>query len=397
MENKQDQEQEKDIYNDNIFDIQSKEDLKELAKIQLLANDGNKLKFRVGHDFFSYEKDNDRMLQYPDYKSLYEGVNNKRIYEKGVEFDNDYGQIIKQGLDQLDLDQYKEFDLEKKDEFFVNQEKGINVNFNLERGQKIEKGLKGFSDKLIGNSEDLKPIKEIFDLFSKLASFLFMAGMKRSENKEGVENNKIIGLVIDELNSDRIELDKLQNDKAFMDKVPGLEGVLEEYKNKYSKDLELNLDIDKQGNVVESEKNKQLLDNSLKELEQLLENKFGKPNPMSLDGEKNLSELNKLIPENNDTMSYLKDFVKKDNSLNYQNYSAHEIAASTILAGIKTDLKRGSFDPKDKMFNEFKKFVMTNKLDIGKIGNFSNSIIKKASNFAADQTQEQTNQNPLKL
>ena len=371
------------IYNDNVYDINSLNDIRDLDQIYLLANDEKFLKFRLGRDFFAYDKLNNSLLQFPDYKSLFENVNNKLIYDKGNKL-NDYSENIVLGLKKLNFNHFKNFDLEKKDSFYLNEnENGISIKLNGHKAKNANNKVNEFIDKFDAiKQKELKPVSDILKAIASMVSLFFLINLKKVKK----EDNKIIELIIDELNANRIKIDDLLNDSNLLSRVPNLKKTLDEYKKNYVHDLDFSLDDN--GFISHSPNNILLLNKEVEKIETLLlENKV---EPFLLLGNpKNDTILNDIIPENNDTMSFIKDFIIKDNTLNYENYTSNEIAAGAILAGIKMDFNMGKFDLENNLFSDFKELIHTNDLDLNKVSILSDTMISKFTSFTlVDETIE---------
>ena len=376
------------LYNDNTFNIQSITDIEDIDQIYLLANGTEDFKFRLGSDFFSYNKENQSLMHYADYKSLYEGTNSKLIYENGQAIDNDYADAIVNGLNKINLENFREFDLKNLEQFYVNKEdKGIAIDLRkgATNAKSVDKGLKTVVGKFdVLKSEEMKPVKDIIDTFTSLASLLFLINLKKNKDLTADENNKIIGLMMEEINKGHFNVEDF-NDKV-LNKVPGLSEVLKDYKENYCKDF--NLQLNKDGEVINNSSNIILLEERLDKLNVLLLGEGVKP--LLLENPKDTNKLNSIIPQENDTMKFIKDFIMKDNSLNYQNYTSNEIAAGAMLAGIKTDLKRDKFNSSDNLFPEFTDFCFKNNIDFVKIGSLSDNIIGKITGFTLVNTNEES-------
>lgn len=376
------------LYNDNTFNIQSISDIEDVNQIYLLANNHVDFKFRLGQDFFSYDKENKSLKHYPDYKSLYEGTNEKLVYENGKAIDNDYAESIIDGLSKINLEHFKEFDLKDLEQFYVNKEdKGIAID--LKEGasnvKNVDKGLKDVTGKFdVLKAEEMKPVKDVIDTFTSLGSLLFLINLRKNKDLTADENNKIIGLMMEEINKGHFNVEDF-NDKV-LNKVPGLTNVLRDYKENYCKDF--NLHINKDGEIINNSSNIILLEERLDKLNVLLLGEGIKP--LLLENPKDTNKLNSIIPQENDTMKFIKDFIIKDNSLNYQNYTSNEIAAGAMLAGIKTDLKRDKFDTTNNLFPEFTDFCFKNDIDFVKIGALSDNIIGKITGFTLVNANEES-------
>lgn len=367
----------KNIYNDNIFDIKEKSDLNDLEQIHLLAHNIDTIQFRLGHDFFSFDKDSELLLQYPDYKSLYENTNNKIIYENGTNVNNDYANYIVKGLQDIDFNNFKDFDLDHKQDFIVtDKELGLKIKFgDTKKVKDVQSELNQISDKLI-QGDELKSSKKLIDGFSAIFSLIFLLKLNKDKKKVN-ENKEIIDLIIDELKNDRIDFDKIYNDKNLLDKVPGLKEVLDDYKKNYIKDFELKLQSG--GSVLE---HPFLLEQGQK-LETLLLDSNIKKETLLLTYDPK-SDLNTIIPKNNDTLEFIKDFITYDNTLNYNNYSSKEVAAAALLTGIKADIADNKFNANDNYLAEFISFVNDNDLDLVKIDNFAEKIVLQLNVFEKD-------------
>jgi hypothetical protein len=366
------------IYNDNVFDIRSAEDLKNFDQIFLLANSDENMKFRLGHDFFSLNKKNGQILQYPDYKSLYENINNKLIYENGNDIDNNFASIIDVAVNKLNLENFKHFDLENKKEFIVDKnEKGIAVHFDTNKSKIIESNIKNlYAKDSTLNTPELKDVKEVFDAFISLVSLLFILKLNR-KNNSSKENDDIIKLVIDQLNQGQIDIKDVENIKE-LDAVPGLKEALKNYKE-YFKEFSANLDLTQDNKIVVNENNILLLGNGMDRIEQLLLESGN--TVFLLDNPKDINSLEKLIPENTETMSFVKNFILEDQLINYNNYSSPEIASASMLAGLKLDISLNKFDAKDNFFTETINFVSEKNLDMVKIANLSEDMVKNMTKF----------------
>jgi hypothetical protein len=366
------------IYNDNVFDIRSAEDLQNFDQIFLLANSDENIKFRLGHDFFSLNKKNGQILQYPDYKSLYENINNKLIYENGNDIDNNFASIIDAAVNNLNLENFKHFDLENKKEFIVDKnEKGIAVHFDTKKSKIIESNIKNlYAKDSTLNTPELKDVKEVFDAFISLVSLLFILKLNR-KNNSSKENDDIIKLVIDQLNQGQIDIKDVEKIKE-LDAVPGLREALKNYKE-YFKEFSANLDLTQDNKIVVNENNLLLLGNGMDRIEQLLL-ESGSP-VFLLDNPKDINSLENLIPENTETMSFVKNFILDDQIINYNNYSSTEIASASMLAGLKLDISLNKFDAKDNFFTETINFVSEKNLDMVKIANLSEDMVKNMTKF----------------
>lgn len=368
----------KNIYDDDIFDIKQSSDLNDLDQIHLLANNSDTIKFRLGHDFFSFDKDSELLLQYPDYKSLYENTNSKIIYDNGTNVNNDYGNYIVKGLQEIDFNNFKEFELDDKHDFIVtDKEPGLKIKFgNLKKSKEVQGELNNISEKLI-QTEELKSVKKMIDGFSSLFSLLFLLKLNKDKTKLN-ENKEIIELIIDELKNDRIDFDKIYNDKNLLDKVPGLKEVLEDYKKNHIKDFELKFQSD--GTVLN---NYFLLEQGQKLETLLLESNIKKETLLLTYDPKSVLNTS-IIPKNNDTLEFVKDFITYDNTLNYNAYSSNEIAAATLLTGIKADIADNKFNKNDNYLAEFFTLVNDNDLDLIKIDNLAEKMVLEMSVFEND-------------
>ena len=81
------------LFDDNIWDINSLDDLQGYEYIELLSKSDDSIQFQFGKDFWKYDLDTGELYQYADFVSMRDDINGSLIYSphQDERLNKDYG------------------------------------------------------------------------------------------------------------------------------------------------------------------------------------------------------------------------------------------------------------------------------------------------------------------
>ena len=98
----QEEQEERNLYDDNIqdvFSIHDLENIKETGNINILAKTDKYVMFEAGKDFWKLDFDTEELVQYNDFISLKNNVNGNIVYSlSSPSLNKDYGIVLAESI-----------------------------------------------------------------------------------------------------------------------------------------------------------------------------------------------------------------------------------------------------------------------------------------------------------
>lgn len=237
--------QTRNIFSDNIFDVENLDDLQSLTSIHILEKNNSILKFELGSDFWQYDFANDELFQFPDFISLRDNDNGVKVFSlKETDFQNkDYAESIAFSLKENGvIPALRDFSLEERNGFIkakIDKKISLPIGVDGMDLKETHKRLKNRIDKHINSkTKDFEATADITNgLFKTLSvMFAFFKAIKVRASKE-----KILDDIINKLNSGTSLKASIIRDKELLKDVPELESLLSKY-DKFFSDLKIEKD-----------------------------------------------------------------------------------------------------------------------------------------------------------
>lgn len=232
--------QNRNIFSDNIFDVENLDDLKALSNIHILEKSNSAIKFELGNDFWLYDFENDELMQFPDFVSLRDNLNSVKVFSlKDPEFQNrDYAESIALSIkDNGVIPALKDFSLEERNEFIKSKiDKKVSIPIGVD-GLDLKDTHKRLSNRIDkhvrSKSKEFEATADLTNGMLKTFSvmFAFFKALKVKTSKE-----KIIDDIVSKLNSGTDQKQSIMRDKELLKEVPELESMISKY-DKFFADL----------------------------------------------------------------------------------------------------------------------------------------------------------------
>lgn len=332
----------RNIYDDNIKDIKNIVDLENLDafySINVLENNDNSISFEYGNDFWKYNKQTKDLHQHTDFVSLKEGVGEK-VNNK------DYGQIILEEINSnKQIENLPQFKLEERQEYVVEQGKVVNGAFQItpEILNKKRTNVKNNSDRLTKNFET-QEMKSQIDLIKSAIDILALSYFIVKDKVDKRKKEKFVRLIVDGLDNNTIDINKVLEDRDLLNKLPELKDVLKRYEKQkiqstnITKEASLLLEDDKINEIAQKLAGE---DEYVNALFSSIENQFDK----SIDQE-DIKIFKELYNNSNQENSFeftkgfiqenLDDFAIKNGNAN-KDISPDELGVAMVFLSNKID------------------------------------------------------------
>lgn len=372
-----------DIYQDGKFDINFLDDLLSLdldaeGQINILGKDNRNISFRLGSDFFQFDYTTKDLLHFPDYKSLFENSNSKLVFSENQSFENnDYGKVIVDSLDIINIKSRKNKKLDERSEFIVNKpqlslaspEKRLQLKDKL--SNEIKKTLP---------QQELKPVTDLFDVVLMVAVMAFLFKLKFNKSKE---NDELVNEIIKGLDDNTLSIDSLYKDKYLNEKIPELRDVLDLYKKNHFVEFKLMVGSDEVSSTTVINNNPLLLGNEVRKANLFLENNFQEKLKIGYNPQfaKN-SDLGKMFPDigNSKELKQASDFINNDKDYKkYFNISEKEVGVTGLLMASLFSNYNGNKEMEKFCLNKAFQTSLVNNVEMGKVFKLFDSIKSQIS------------------
>lgn len=218
----------RNLYNDNIFDINSIDDIKNVNSIALLEKTNNRILFELGNDFFKYDSNSEKLYQYPDFLSLKSNKNPKEITEL------DYGFVISDSLNNsAEIDLVKNFELRDRESYIKKDlhEGLFNIPVNI--AESIKRRTDKIKNTVAVKSPELKDINHTINALLDTMS-LFYCYYKAIKIR--TMKHKVVDLTLAKLTQDNAG--SIIKDPELLKQVPELREVI-----KKARDFDVNFKV----------------------------------------------------------------------------------------------------------------------------------------------------------
>ncbi len=229
------QEGKRDIYNDNIYDINNLEQLPSNPEFDILSKNRKAVCFEMGNDFWKMQR-NGQLYQYPDFVSLRNQKNGKLVFDKNLpiyEQPSLYGTAVDKVLKSFDLNALPDFKLKDRSNFIKNSAPSIKLNDYFDK--KIGLQRKQLADKAVSDtlknyeSQELKPA---IDLLKAMLSVLSIFLIFSKRNKINKEKRKLTKKIIKALENKDLKASDILENQELMNQIPELKNVITRYQDK---------------------------------------------------------------------------------------------------------------------------------------------------------------------
>lgn len=223
----------RNIYNDNIYDVNKVEDLKETSVINLLSKSEEIIQFELNNDFFKY--DGTQLIQYPDFISLKENNLSKSnlLYDSNLEIAEDIGVVIINGLNQESIQQMPNFSLQERDEYIVGsvtKAMQIKEGFDFKKGLEAKMKVDQSSNKLLQETlkgQELESIKATISTTLTMLS-MFLIFSKRTNIAK--EKEELIQNILNQLNNNTVSYKELLSNNKLREQLPEIELIVNKHR-----------------------------------------------------------------------------------------------------------------------------------------------------------------------
>lgn len=222
----------RNIYNDNIKDIKSVNDLEDFKEsLSVLEKTKDSISFEFGCDFWKYDKKKGELKQYNDFVSLQKDIGEIVFNSAKTEQTKEYGAVLAREINlNKNLNNLPYFKIAERREYIIEPTKAVNNTFKipLETLEKDKRRVQEITNKATKNfdTQETKPfldgIKSIIDVLA-LNYFLYK-DFAIKKNKE-----KYIRKIVEGLDNNFFDINKILNDRDLIRRIPELKEVLDRY------------------------------------------------------------------------------------------------------------------------------------------------------------------------
>lgn len=291
---------ERDLYDDNIYDVRSIDDLDDVANVNLLSKEGDTYRFELGGDFWEYKKGDGLLRQYPDYVSLVKEKNGILGYdEKNGEENPLLGKAIKKAIDsETSFEAMPNFSFAERKNYILEANGsvvgGVKLPVKLATAEQVEKKSKKVEeniDKAVKSIDtaETKPMLDLLKLALKTLSMFFMFHKKDTLE---YEKEKMLKMIVDGLDKNELDISKILSDKELHNRIPELSEVLKKYSQST---MNLNIGDEKKA-ITELMKDKEVISVA----DKLSEDRFFKEQIADNFAIKLIKELDVTLPQGYD-------------------------------------------------------------------------------------------------
>lgn len=224
----------RDIYDDNIFDVNSTYDLDNKKSFDILAKTDKHILFEYGNDFFRLDRLTNELVQFADFKSLKDENNGKTI--NSSEITVDYAPPLVNAIKQnKELNNIDNFSLKDRTEYIKGSIKDFHYSFYSNRDLKDKSYKKREIDQsleAVGSAIETKETKALTDIYKATISMVSTLLLFWKPVKIEKEKNRIIKDVKRRLENKELNIQDLYSNKTLLSLVPELNDLLEKYANK---------------------------------------------------------------------------------------------------------------------------------------------------------------------
>lgn len=372
----------RNIYDDNVIDINSKEDLPfEKTTIDFLEKEDETIKFELGGDFWSFENGN--LYQYADFISLRNNENPHLVLDiQNQESAKDYGITIFNALQKTDYQHLPNFTLQDREEYIL----GSNIKGAIKLPAKLERSLNKIQHKgkelgndlsePLANAQELKPIGDVIKSAVMVLSLFFLLFKKANAKRQKKE---LVKKILEALDNKELDINDVLSDKFIREEIPELEEIIKRYqKNNFSaildKDIEAIVEdksvLDVSDKIAETP---QIMEEIQTKLEKNILTNLEKNEIQDFD-----FQLNDLFEKSNheNSTQFLKELVMDNLEDTYQNHpKISEDEYGIAIAFMDARLNK---EDKQSFLNE--SFAESEKLSESLISNVSKVIVNIMKN-----------------
>ena len=242
----------RDLYNDDIKDVYSINDLDQLKKeglMNVLANTDDYIMFEAGKDFWKMDFNTGELTQYNDFVSLRDNIKGTVVYsELDPSKNEDYGAVLYDTVMATNLEDLPKFTLNDRQDYLENTTKGmIRHSVGKEFEQSIEKNKRKSKELTHDALEPLnKPETKMFVdmadvVMETLALFYTIYNAKNKEHKK----EELIKEIIKKLDNKEIDVRDVLRNRALNEEIPELKTILQEWaKNVHKMDIKTSTTAD---------------------------------------------------------------------------------------------------------------------------------------------------------
>ncbi len=272
----------RNIYDDNIKDVKTIQDVEGLkinGNFNVLSKNEDTIFFEFGNDFWKLDKKNRKLHQYNDYRSMEMDYGDKVFDELTPTSNKDYGAVLFNSLYNSErLKDLPDFSLTERKEYVVEPGKAVKNSIRIPAKELLQKNrnVANKFDDITSNiqSEETKPIMDMIKSTIQLMALNYFFFKKQMENKK---KEDFLRKIIDGLDKNLIDVNKLMSDRNLMQQLPELDDVIKRYLQQSLSNDEMASEISK---VLDSENAQRIAeemtkkDGFLKEIEEKVFNKI---------------------------------------------------------------------------------------------------------------------------
>lgn len=272
----------RNIYDDNIKDVKTIQDVEGLkinGNFNVLSKNEDTIFFEFGNDFWKLDKKNRKLHQYNDYRSMEMDYGDKVFDELTPTSNKDYGAVLFNSLYNSErLKDLPDFSLTERKEYVVEPGKAVKNSIRIPAKELLQKNrnVANKFDDITSNiqSEETKPIMDMIKSTIQLMALNYFFFKKQMENKK---KEDFLRKIIDGLDKNLIDVNKLMSDRNLMQQLPELDDVIKRYLQQSLSNDEMASEISK---VLDSENAQRIAeemtkkDEFLKEIEEKVFNKI---------------------------------------------------------------------------------------------------------------------------
>lgn len=297
----------RNLYNDNIKDVFSIEDLetlKENGYMNVLANQDDYIMIEAGYDFWKIDIQSGEVTQYRDFVSLQNDIEGELVYSRDYPaLNKDYGAVLYDTVISSGCDKLPKFSLQERKDYMEDTVDGLvqhRMKGQFEQSLKVNrKDTKEISSNLTEsvNKPETKFMSDSIQIATDIMSIVFTFVKNRVDKNR---REKFINDVMDKLDKNEMSPTDV---KMLMKEYPELEKLLYQWqKGKMKMNVETSTTIDKAlENVQKEQKNNQeVKEPTTLQIEQ------GEPKPLQIEQGGEIKEEKKEI-ENTNTTSQKKE------------------------------------------------------------------------------------------
>lgn len=219
----------RDLYNDNIFDVTSVNDIMSETTMTLLEKQDKHLLFEFCNDFFKYDMEEKKMIQYPDFVSLTKNKNSKDCTF------TDYGFAIADSISSNEeLEFLKNYDLKSRESYIKKDLGNGYFTIPMDIINSVNKTKSNLKD-LTGKSQELGSVNAMTNALVDTLALLFCyyKALKIKNSK-----SKVIDEVLQKYNQEKLY--SITKDRNLLQEVPELKDVVQK-----CNDFLIKVEIDK--------------------------------------------------------------------------------------------------------------------------------------------------------